>query len=94
MPKFRKKPVVIHAEQLPAGIDTPEKARAWSRIAQWCGSDVTVDALGPCILIDTLEGQMRAEPGNWVVRGVQGEFYPVKPDIFAATYEAVDEEAE
>lgn len=45
------------------------------------------DAMGACILIDTLEGQMRADPGDWIIKGVKGEFYPCKPDIFEATYE-------
>jgi hypothetical protein len=56
-------------------------------LAAWCGGTSTVDALGPCILIDTLEGQMKANPGDWIIRGVKGEFYPCKPDIFEATYE-------
>ena len=45
---------------------------------------------GPCILINTLEGQMKAAPGDWIIKGVKGEFYPCKPDIFAATYDAVE----
>ncbi|MGG7510879.1 hypothetical protein [Plantibacter sp. YIM 135249] len=40
-------------------------------------------------LIETLEGTMTAELGDWIIRGVHGEFYPCKPDIFAATYEEV-----
>jgi hypothetical protein len=44
----------------------------------------------PTIAIRTLEGTMTAEGGDWIVRGVKGEFYPVKPDIFAATYEPVE----
>ena len=42
-----------------------------------------------CLIVLTLEGEMVAEPGDWIVRGVQGEFYPRKPEIFEATYEAV-----
>lgn len=42
------------------------------------------------LVIRTLEGEMRADPGDWIIRGVQGEFYPCKPDIFAETYEAVE----
>lgn len=42
------------------------------------------------ISIDTLEGVITASPGDWVIRGVQGEFYPCKPDIFAATYERAE----
>lgn len=41
--------------------------------------------------IDTLEGRMSAKIGDWIVRGVEGEFYPVKPSVFAATYEAVEQ---
>ena len=43
-----------------------------------------------CLIVLTLEGEMVAELSDWIIRGVQGEFYPCKPDIFAATYEAVD----
>lgn len=42
-----------------------------------------------CLIILTLEGKMVAKPGWWIIRGVQGEFYPCDPDIFAKTYEAV-----
>lgn len=42
-------------------------------------------------VVPTLEGRMVASPGDWIVEGVKGETYPVKPDIFAETYEAVDE---
>jgi len=44
--------------------------------------------------IPTLEGVMTAQENDWIIKGVQGEFYPCKPDIFEATYEAVDEEAD
>ena len=43
------------------------------------------------IVIDTLEGKMKASPGDWIVKGVNGEIYPVKPDIFEKTYELVDD---
>lgn len=42
------------------------------------------------LVIHTLEGDMRADLRDWIIRGVAGEFYPCKPDIFAATYDAVD----
>lgn len=89
MPRYRKKPVVIEAEQLPNLHLSPDTAAAWSRIAAWCGGQVTADALGMAVLINTPEGQMRADPGDWVIKGVKGEFYPCKPDIFAATYDEV-----
>jgi hypothetical protein len=44
---------------------------------------------GDFLFIGTLEGVHRADPGDWIIRGIQGELYPCKPDIFAATYEMV-----
>jgi hypothetical protein len=91
---FRKKPVVIEAMQtapddpMVAAKDREEQNR---RVARWIvngGGDVTDFGVN-FIEIDTLEGEMLASPGDWVIRGVQGEFYPCKPDIFAETYEAV-----
>jgi len=43
------------------------------------------------MIIPTLEGDLRADPGDWIVTGIEGEKYPCKPDIFAATYEKVEE---
>lgn len=88
MPRFRKKPVVIEARQFKPGAVGVETAP--HNLAAWCGGECVTDALGPCILIDTLEGQMRADPGDWIIRGVAGEFYPCKDSIFTATYEAVE----
>jgi len=45
------------------------------------------------LVIPTLEGRMIAEPGDWIIKGIKGEFYPCKPDIFEATYEVVGEPA-
>lgn len=88
--RFRKKPVVIEAMQyLP---DTMEVAE----VAGWMASKgvkyafVTVPGQEyPNLSIRTLEGTMQASPGDWIIRGVQGEFYPCKPDIFEATYDPV-----
>ena len=85
MPMFRKKPVVIEAMQFAPVGSTGEDAEI---IEQWCGGKVTVED-GYYLMIDTLEGQMKASAGDWIIKGVQGEFYPCKPDIFAATYEEV-----
>lgn len=87
MAKFRKKPVVIEAHQL---IDDLGNHIA---IVQWVkdsGGAAFVTPLGSYIVISTLEGDMRADIGDWVIRGVKGEFYPCKPDIFEATYELAD----
>ena len=91
MPKFRKKPVTIEARQL---IDD---LRNHTSIAAWIesnGGHVLVPPADPCLFIDTLEGRVRAPIGDWIIRGVQGEFYPCKPDIFEATYESVPESNE
>lgn len=85
--QWRKKPVIIDAAQWDG---TPEGATplidwmlgAGERSARFHNG---VDDL--CIEIDTLEGTITASPGDWIIRGVQGEFYPCKPDIFEATYE-------
>ena len=99
MTKFRKKPVVIeawpvneinmafandHWRGLPDCIREAYDAGGWVVGA-------LKDDVGPerGIYIPTLEGSMFGSPGDWIIRGVQGEFYPCKPDIFAATYEAV-----
>lgn len=82
MPKFRKKPVVIEAMQLTA--DNPIEVRQWCDGVEWDDNPVEVK-------IRTLEGTMTASEGDWVIKGVKGEFYPCKPDIFAETYEPVEE---
>lgn len=84
--KYRKKPVVIEAMQLP-----PADADASTALVDWLHTfDDTVSwesGRDGSIEILTLEGTMRADPGDWIIKGVQGEMYPCKPDIFAATYE-------
>jgi hypothetical protein len=80
MPKFRKKPVVIEARRFDRGAGT--------RLAKWCGGRYESRyGLPPQLFIPTLEGTMRAQVGDWIVKGVAGEFYPVAPSIFEASYE-------
>lgn len=78
--KFRKKPIAIDAIQIDAG-----NVDEMIRLATWCGGRVVGDA----IVIDTLEGEMRGADRDWIIKGVAGEFYPCKPDIFAASYENI-----
>lgn len=76
--KFRKKPVVIDAVQW-TGENRDE-------IFQFVGRDASVgDVTG--LVIKTLEGEHKASVGDWIIRGVNGEHYPCKPDIFDKTYE-------
>jgi hypothetical protein len=87
MMKFRKKPVVIEAVQVTdATFDAPHP-----NPDHLVG--VVYDPVNRCAFIDTLEGRMRADLGDWIITGVKGELYPVKDDIFRATYEAVDDAA-
>lgn len=79
-PRFRKKPVVIEAVQF-----TPLTI---AECEEFVGGDMGGTAADP--VIATLEGAMHVSLGDWIIRGVQGEFYPCKPDIFAATYEVVE----
>lgn len=85
---FRKKPVVIHARQLTGGEDGNEARE----LAEWCGGHVGGSFDHPHIVIMTLEGDMRATVGDWIIRGVQGEFYPCKSDIFEQTYEPLTDD--
>lgn len=86
--KFRKKPVVIDAIQW-TGMNHGEIKDFLGDKFEGGGFSETT---GDFITIHTLEGNMRADQNDWIIRGVKGEFYPCKPDIFEATYEAVGEE--
>lgn len=95
MPKFRKKPVVVEAIQW-TGSNLEE-------IRNFVGSDLiedymeffdikrTLKKMLVDIAIDMLEGTMRVDYGDYIIKGVKGEFYPCKSDIFLATYEEVAE---
>lgn len=80
--RFRKKPVVVAAVRIDA-----DDYDDMSEIVGWCGG-TAVDHDGHVIAIDTLEGRMFADPGDWIIQGVKGEFYPCKPDVFEQSYEA------
>jgi hypothetical protein len=78
MAKFRKKPVVIDAIQFDGTLESVESLQI-PVCSQYLGSNT--------MQIETLEGEMTAQAGDWIIKGVKGEFYPCKPDIFAATYD-------
>ena len=84
--KFRKKPVVIEAMLWDGTTQGATPIIEWSNatVKYWCDEGGT-----HYLAVETLEGRMLANPGDWIIRGVQGEFYPCKPDVFEATYEAV-----
>ncbi|MEK5354538.1 MULTISPECIES: hypothetical protein [Paenibacillus] len=83
--KYRKKPVVIDAFKWTGGPDQTEDP-------QWIIERIKmgqVSFANGLMYIKTLEGIMEAKPGDYIIRGVKGEIYPCKPDIFEATYESV-----
>lgn len=86
--KFRKKPVVIEAVRWdPSGKPTDLPEWLWNVLM--LQPEMFRQETGT-LTIRTLEGDMRAEPGDWIIKGVKGELYPCKPDIFEATYEPVE----
>lgn len=96
--KFRKRPVVIDAIQW--------DGTNWADVAAFLGIEEGVTAEtetrqlgyrtpGPgdepdAVIIPTLEGDMRADAGWWIIRGLANEYYPCRPDVFASSYEPVD----
>ena len=79
--KYRKKPVVIEAVQW-GGSNIAD-------ICKFTGKDVSHLMLSGVLHIETLEGVKIASEGDYIIKGVQGEVYPCKPDIFEQTYELV-----
>ena len=100
MAKFRKKPVVIEAVQW---TGDKEAIREFIDLEEFPASPPIAyqppnrpyfrfDKPEGTVAISTLEGVMHASPGDWIIKGVKGEKYPCKPDIFKATYEPVEDE--
>jgi len=78
--KYRKKPIVIDAEQwFPGKLIDGVKPE----------NDLFISAIA---FVDTLEGRMKVSPGDWIITGINGEKYPCKPDIFLKTYDKVEEQ--
>lgn len=90
--KYRKKPVIIEAIQFENNSDRIIE------IHEFMGGDTIrvnyEDKDNPYLKIETLEGIMKASVGDYIIKGVNGEFYPCKPDIFEKTYERVIDEAD
>lgn len=86
--KYRKKPVLIEAV-LWNGVEVSE-------VTDWISKALQNEAItryGDKVVIKTLEGDMIASPGDYIIKGVKGELYPCKPDIFESTYEMVEAES-
>lgn len=84
MARYRKKPVVIEAVQFTKPM---LEKRGWPT---WLAAANHVRIFDDQLLIETLEGNLFANVGDWIIRGVKGELYPCKNDIFEQTYDPVD----
>ena len=82
MPKYRKKPVEIEAIQW--------EGDNYNEINSFFGSDKFIGGENNSIVIRTLEGRMLANVNDWIIKGIKGEFYPIKNDIFLETYEKIE----
>lgn len=87
MPKYRKKPVEIEAIQF--NDDTRQEIIDWTGCRHKNMSDDGCEYETANLFIKTLEGEMMARPGDYIIKGVKGEFYPCKPDIFEETYDSI-----
>lgn len=92
--KYKKKPVVVEAIQWVSSNITEIEEFVGKKLKRELSADAAyqVGMAPPCydLVIPTLEGDMHASYGDYIIKGVQGEFYPCKPDIFEKTYEKID----
>ena len=89
--KYRKKPVVIEAEQFFASRNKPPFYYDGNPVQyhESCGPDAACSLCG-AHYVQTMEGPLKETDGDWIIKGIKGEFYPCKPDIFEATYDPED----
>ncbi|MDD4456318.1 MAG: hypothetical protein PHC98_01895 [Syntrophotalea acetylenica] len=85
MPFFKKKPIIIEAEQW-NGSSLNDAKILYKKLGAVINPVINQNG---SLIIPTLEGEHEARKGDWIIRGVASEFYPCKPDIFDATYEKV-----
>ena len=89
---YRKKPVVVEVFRTGKGTVEESLGSAFHWVRAHGGDCYLAhDYVGPYLMIETLEGTHRASVGDYIIKGVKGEFYPCKPDIFEMTYEPVTE---
>ena len=95
--KFRKKPIVIEAMEWTGDnyVELNKFVEGGEPVALPIGEALPGRRLREgderSLLVVTLEGEMRASVGDWIIKGMKGEFYPCKPDIFEATYEPANQ---
>lgn len=91
MAKYRKLPVVIDAVQWSGNVFDEVTDWISAALSTGVGEVGGIFRLGDEIHVFTIEGTMKAQPGDYILRGIKGEIYPCKPDIFKNTYEKVAE---
>lgn len=89
--KYRKKPVVIEAMQHDGSEASFWRIQKWAHEGFPPETNAIITPSGYGLTVRTMEGPLHASKGDYIIKGIQGEFYPCKPDIFEATYEAVEE---
>ncbi|MFJ7297537.1 hypothetical protein [Streptomyces collinus] len=89
--RFRKKPVEIEAVQFAGGNSVQVAQFITDGGGRFRADTHPTDGAQDVFHIVTLEGEMRATDGDWIIKGVAGEFYPCRDDIFRATYEPADD---
>lgn len=85
--KYRKKPVIIEAMQFTD--EMKDRVYRWASSQQMNIHTDWDENHKPCLIIPTLEGEMRCSLGDYLIKGVKGEFYPCKADIFEMTYDKI-----
>lgn len=91
MGKYRKKPVVVEAHIFTGSTTSAGQIKKWIETGVYADAGIHTRDIRD-LEIPTLEGLMTASPGDYIVRGLAGEFYPCKPDIFIGSYERIEEE--
>ena len=89
--KYRKIPVVIEAMKFTGSFDNYDEICEWSKEKFPINTLFMYGKMVKELFIQTLEGRMRADIGDYIIKGVKGEFYPIKEEIFHETYEQVEE---
>lgn len=89
--QYRKKPIVVEAVQFDGTKACADFLKEQGADIGFLAEDFVLERYDK-VFIGTLEGNMKANKGDWIIKGIKGEFYPVKDDIFKMTYECVKEE--
>jgi len=87
--KYKKKPIVIEAIQITKDMVLDNKLPKGTRLVNASHNDDDRTVSSFVGIVETLEGNMKFGIGDWIIKGVKGEFYPCKPDIFEASYNEV-----